>query len=65
MKITLQESLRVNGDEKENILGLRDIEHLGQNKNSKNARETRDSFKEYFNQEDQVEQQWNIVNKTA
>ena len=29
MKITLQESLRVNGDEKQNILGLRDIEHLG------------------------------------
>ena len=51
--------------EKENILGLRDIEHLGSNNYSKNAKETRDSFKEYFNQEGQAERQWNIVNRTA
>ena len=51
--------------EKEHILGLRDIEHLGSNNYSKNAKETRDSFKEYFNQEGQVEWQWNIVNRTA
>ena len=31
--------------EKENILGLRDIEHLGSNSYSKNTKETRDSFK--------------------
>ena len=41
--------------EKENILGLRDIEHLGLNNYSKNLKETHDSFKEYFNQEGQVE----------
>ena len=35
--------------ERENILGLREIEHLGSNSYSKNAKETRDSFKEYFN----------------
>ena len=51
--------------EKENILGLRDIEHLGSNNYSKNAKETRDSFKEYFNEEGQVEWQWNIVNRTT
>ena len=51
--------------EKENILGLTDIEHLGSNNHSKNTKETRDSFKEYFNQEDQVEWQWNIIRRTA
>ena len=51
--------------EKENTLGLRDIEPLGSNNYSKNTKETRDSFKEYFNQEGQVEWQWNIVNRTA
>ena len=53
------------GREKENILGLRDIEHLGSNNYSKNAKETRDSFKGYFNQKGQVEWQWNIVNRTV
>ena len=51
--------------EKENILGLRDIEHLSSNNYSKSAKETRDSFKEHFNQEGQVEWQWNIVSRTA
>ena len=51
--------------EKENILGLRDIEHLGSKNYSKNVKGTRDSFKEYFNKEGQVEWQWNIVSRTA
>ena len=51
--------------EKQNILGLRDIEHIGSNKYRKNVKETSDSFKEYFNQEGQVEWQWNIVNRTT
>ena len=38
-----------------NILGLTDIEHLGSNSYFKNAKETRNSFKEYFNQEGQIE----------
>ena len=57
IKITLQELLRMNGErtEKENILGLRDIEHLSSNNYSKNAKEIRDSFKRYFNREGEVE----------
>ena len=50
--------------EKENILGLRDINHLGSNSYCKNAKETRDLFKEYFNGEGEVDWQWDIVNKT-
>ena len=48
--------------EKENILGLRDIEHLGLNNYSKNTKEI---FQKYFNKEGQVEWHWDIVSRTA
>ena len=51
--------------EKENILRLRDIEHLGSSNYSKNAKEIRDSFKGYFNPEGEVEWQWDIISRTA
>ena len=52
VKITLQGEWR---RKEGNILGLTDIEHLGSNSYFKNAKETRNSFKEYFNQEGQIE----------
>ena len=44
---------------------FKDTEHLGSNNYYKNTKELRDSFKEQFNQEGQVEWQWNIVGRTA
>ena len=50
-------------DEENNIMGLQDIDRIGSNNYSKNAKNIRDEFKEYFTNEGAVEWQWDIVNK--
>ena len=50
-------------DEESSILGLRDVDRLGSNNYSKNAKLIRDQFREYFTNEGAVQWQWDIVNK--
>ena len=49
--------------EENQIMGLRDIDRLGSNNYSKNAKLIRDEFREYFIEEGAVDWQWGIVNK--
>ena len=49
--------------EENQIMGLRDINRLGSNNYSKNAKLVRDEFREYFIEEGAVDWQWDIVNK--